>query len=110
MPAEVARAGIIAQSSVTMDIEHADKPLQERSHRPERLPTSTDALIGKHNVGIVANQCSAGEMLEDGALVAMEDSDVDILMVARLPAQPGIRAHPPQRNQGAVKPASRSRT
>jgi hypothetical protein len=33
-----------------MDPEDADEPGQDPSYRPKYLPTSTDALIGKHRV------------------------------------------------------------
>jgi hypothetical protein len=46
------------------------------------------------HVGIVANQCPAWEVLEDGALVAMEHSDVDIPVIACLLPEPGIGSPP----------------
>lgn len=42
------------------------------------------------DVGVVANQCPAWEMLEDGGLVMVEDGDVDVEVVTRLLAEPSI--------------------
>jgi hypothetical protein len=42
------------------------------------------------HVGIVANQSPAGEVLEDGVLIAVKDRDVDICVIARLAAQPSV--------------------
>src|SRR5688572_20802810 len=38
----------------------------------------------------MANQCPAHEVFEDGVLVVVKDRDVDIPVIARLPAEPSI--------------------
>lgn len=51
----------------------------------------------------MANQCPAREVLEDSVLIVMEDSDVDIPVIARLPTKPSIRSPVPADN--LIRPA-----
>jgi hypothetical protein len=61
-------------------------------------------------VRVVAYQRPAAEVLEDGGLVVVEDRDVDVEVLARPPAEPGVGGPTTAQEPPAVNPVRRSRT
>lgn len=51
------------------------------------LPELTTVV---RDIVIVADQTPAGEMVEEGALVVLIDDDIDVTVIARLVAEPGV--------------------
>ncbi len=102
---------ILAGESVQQELE-LEGAVGQRRRRRERAAEPGDVDVGGQvepptvpqfggvvrDVRVVADQRPSREVLEDGALVVVEDRDVDVQVIARLPAQPSVGGPPAAEN------------